>query len=68
MATSKPKVGGRVVWQFGNMPKEFGTIVHVVGQKIEVRWDNPPPYHEPEDTFTYDLTRPGATVTLWKAA
>lgn len=34
MTKRKPKVGGRVVWQYENMPKEFGTIVATLGQKI----------------------------------
>lgn len=62
--TSKPKVGDRVFWQSDDGPKEFGTIVHVLGKRIEVQWDNPPEYHEASDTFTYDISNPASGVKL----
>jgi hypothetical protein len=64
MTRSKPKVGGRVYWQTEDGPKEYGTILQVVGSRMEVRWDNPPEYHEADDTFTYPTNDPASCIRL----
>lgn len=67
MTRRKPKIGDRVYWQSEDGPKEFGTILHVVGGRIEVRWDNPPEFYDADDTFSYPLNEPSSGVKLCDA-
>lgn len=69
MAKRKPQVGDRVFWQSDDRPREFGTILEVSpsGNRVQVRWDQPPEFHDQQDVFTYNLA-PSSGVQLVECA